>query len=140
MGRILCATRGGEDSQHTQQAAIALAKERDDELVFIYVADTSFLSQIAAPVLVDVEAELDQMGRFQLAIAQEQAAEQGVNAQVTIRHGRLRTELILAARDLRATLIILGRPRGRLAVFDEADLQLLAADLKLQTGAEVRVL
>lgn len=140
MGRILCATRGGEDSQRTQQAAIALAKERGDELVFLYVADTSFLSQIAAPVVVDVEAELDQMGRFQLAIAQEQAAEQGVEAQVSIRHGQLRTQLGLAARELGATLIILGHPRGRMAVFDEADLQLLAADLALQTGAEVRVL
>ena len=63
MGKILCATRGGEDSQRTQQAAIALAQERGDELVFLYVADASFLDRIAAAVVVDVQSELDQMGR-----------------------------------------------------------------------------
>lgn len=140
MGNILCATRGGEDSQHAQQAAIALAKERGDGLTFLYVADVSFLAQIAAPVVVDIEAELDQMGRFQLAMAREQAAEQGVDAQVAIRHGHLRPELIKAARELSATLIVLGRPRGRTAIFDEANLQLFAADLALETGAEVRLL
>ena len=90
MGKILCATRGGEDSQRTQQAAIALAKEQGDELIFLYVADASFLDRIAAAVVVDVQAELEQMGRFQLAMAQEQAAEQGVDAQIAIRHGHLR--------------------------------------------------
>jgi nucleotide-binding universal stress UspA family protein len=139
MGKILCATRGGEDSQRTQQAAIALAKEQGDELVFLYVADASFLDNIAAPVVVDVQSELDQMGRFQLAIAQEQAAEQGVDAQIAIRHGRLRTELIAAARGSGITLIVLGRPQGRTAVFDEADLEEFAAELDVKTSAEVRI-
>jgi hypothetical protein len=35
MGKTLCATRGGEASYRTQDAAIALAKERGDELVFL---------------------------------------------------------------------------------------------------------
>ena len=140
MGKILCATRGGVDSQPTQQAAIALAKEQGDELVFLYVADASFLDHIAAPVVVDIELELDQMGRFQLVMAQEQAAEQGVEAQIAIRHGHLRTELIGAAQELEATYIMLGRPRGEEAIFDEAALQTFAAELKAKTGAGVRIL
>jgi nucleotide-binding universal stress UspA family protein len=140
MGKILCATRGGEDSQRTQQAAIALAKEQGDELVFLYVADASFLDKIAAAVVVDVQSELDQMGRFQLVLAQEQAAEQGVDAQIAIRHGHLRTELITAACDLGITQIVLGRPQGRAAVFDEADLEEFAAELELKTRAQVRIL
>jgi len=139
MGKILCATRGGEDSQRTQQAAIALAQERGDELIFLYVADASFLDRIAAAVVVDVQLELDQMGRFQLALAQEQAAEQGVAAQAAIRHGHLRTELIAAARELGVSLIVLGRPQGKSAVFDEADLEEFAAELEAGTSAEVRV-
>ena len=140
MGKILCATRGGADSQSTQQAAIELAGERGDELVFLYVADVSFLENIAAPVVVDVESELEQMGRFQLAMAQEQAAEHGVSAQITIRRGHLRTELILVARELGATRIVLGRPQDRTAVLNEADLQDLAGELRAKTGAEVLLL
>jgi hypothetical protein len=80
MGRIVCATRGGADSQRTQQTAIALARESGDALVFLYVADDSFLDRLAAAVVVDVDAELEQMGWFQLALAKDQAAEQGVDA------------------------------------------------------------
>jgi len=137
MGRILCATRGGPDSQRTQQSAIALAKERGDELVFLYVADSSFLDNIAAAVVVDVDAELEQMGRFQLLMAQEQAAEQGVAAEIAIRHGHLRPSLEQAARELAATLIVLGRPQKGTAVFDEADLQEFARTLAAGTAAEV---
>jgi nucleotide-binding universal stress UspA family protein len=139
MGRILCATRGGEDSKRTQQAAIALAKERGDELVFLYVADASFLDNIAAPVVVDVQLELDRMGRFQLALAQEQAAEQGVAAQITIRHGHLHAEVIAAARELGISLVVLGRPQGPTAIFDETDQEGFAAEIEERTSAEVRI-
>ena len=59
MGKILCATRGGEGSYATQDAAIALAKEQGDELIFFFVVDVSFLNQTAAPLVVDVEARLE---------------------------------------------------------------------------------
>jgi len=140
MGKILCATRGGEDSQRTQRAAIALAKESGDALVFLYVADASFLDRIAAAVVVDVEAELEQMGRFQLALAQEQAAEEGVEAEAVIRHGHLRTELMAAAGELGITSIVLGRPQGRMAVFEETDLEEFAAELEARTRAQVRII
>jgi len=139
MGRILCATRGGEDSQRTQRAAIALARERGDELVFLYVADASFLDKIAAAVVVDVQAELEQMGRFQLALAQEQAAEEGVRAEIAIRNGQLRKELVRAAQEIGATSVVLGRPQEETAVFDEAKLEEFAAELEAKTGAEVLV-
>ncbi len=139
MGKILCATRGGPDSRRTMQAAIALARERGDELIFLYIADASFLDTIAAPVVVDVDAELDRMGRFQLEIAREQAADQGVEARLVIRHGRVGEELVAAARELGATVVVLGRPRGEDAVFDEAALRTLARDLEFMAGAEVHI-
>jgi nucleotide-binding universal stress UspA family protein len=139
MGKILCATRGGADSQATQQAAIALAKERGDELVFLYVADSSFLDTIAAAVVVDVQAELEKMGRFQLLMAHEQAAGLGVEAQIAIVHGQLQPALLDAARRLQATLIVLGRPQEGTGVFDEADLQEFAHTLTAETGAEVLI-
>jgi nucleotide-binding universal stress UspA family protein len=140
MGKILCATRGGDESYKTRESAIALAKKRGDELIFLYVADASFLDRTAAPVVVDVEEELEQMGRFQLAMAQEQAAEEGLEAQIAVRHGHLREELIRAARELGATSVVLGRPQRETAVFDDADFQAFAVELKAKTGAEVLVL
>ena len=100
MGKILCATRGGEASHRTQDAAIALAKAQGDELVFLYVADISFLNQTAAPLVVDVESRLAKMGQFQLTIAQERAREQGLEPQIAVRRGKLRAELVAAAKEL----------------------------------------
>jgi nucleotide-binding universal stress UspA family protein len=140
MGKILCATRGGEASHRTQDAAIALAKQGNDELIFLFVADVSFLNQTAAPLVVNVEARLARMGRFQLAMAQERAARQGVIAQAIVRQGKLRAELVAVAKELEVNLIVLGRPLDKEAIFDEIALQAFATGLETVTGAEVRIL
>jgi nucleotide-binding universal stress UspA family protein len=139
VGKILCATRGGEGSQATQDRAIALAREHGDELVFLFVVDISFLSQMAAPIVVDVESRLERMGQFQLAVAQERAAVQDIQVQTMVRRGRLRSELALAAQELGATLIVLGRPSRQTAVFEHDTLQAFAAGLRAETGIEVRI-
>jgi len=142
MGRILCATRGGEASRRTQDAAIALAKEQGDELIFLYVADSSFLNHTAAPLVIDVEARLVKMGEFQLLVAKERAAAQGISAQTIVRKGKLRAELVGAARELGVDLIVLGHPvdQHEQAVFDEAALQAFATSLQAITGTRVRIL
>lgn len=141
VGKILCATRGGEESAETQAGAIELARERDDQLVFLYVADASFLNRIAAPLVVDVEGELERMGRFQLAMACEQAAAEGVTAQAVVRHGRLQDVLVAVARELGVALVVLGRPRAGVPVFqDDEAFRSFVARLEARTGAEVRVL
>jgi nucleotide-binding universal stress UspA family protein len=140
MGMILCATRGGEESQETQAGAIALAREQGHTLVFLYVADVSFLDRVAAPLVVDIEGELERLGRVQLALACEQAAAAGVEAQASVRHGHLQAEVVAAARDLGATLVVLGRPREGAPVFDDDALRSLATHLRAEIGVEVRVL
>ena len=140
MGMILCATRGGEASYPTQDAVIALTKEQGDELVFLYVADLRFLNQTAAPVVVDVESRLEKLGRFQLVMAQERAAAQGIKAQAIVRTGQLRAELIAVAEEIGATLIVMGGSLGPDAAFEDVALQAFAADLQTETGVEVRIL
>ena len=140
MGTILCATRGGEASYRTQDAAIALAKQQGDALVFLYVADVSFLNQSAAPVVIDVDLRLEKLGRFQLTMAQERAAAQDVAAQAVVRLGELREELVSVAREIGATLIVFGRPIKETAFFDETALQQFVAGLQAETGIEVRFL
>ena len=58
MGKILCATRGGEASYRAQDAAIALAKERGDTLLFLYVVDLHFLDKTSGAAVVDVEKDI----------------------------------------------------------------------------------
>ena len=140
MGMILCATRGGEASYNTQNAVIALAKKQGDELVFLYVADVSFLNNTAAPLAVDVESSLEKLGQFQLVMAQERAAAQGIIAQTIVRQGQLRAELVSVAKEIGATLIVMGRSLGPDAAFEESAQQVFAADLQSETGIEVQIL
>jgi len=136
MGKILCATRGGEDSYLTQDAAIELAKERGDELAFLYVFDLNFLNKTAAPILVDVGNEVVKMGEFMLLIAQERASAQGITASIITRKGKLRDEIKKAAAQEDASLVILGSPAGPESAFAMESLKNFAAEIEAETGVE----
>ena len=136
MSLILCATRGGEASYRTQQAAIALAKEHGDEIVFLYIIDLSFLNKTAAPIVVNIENELDQMGRFFLLMAKERASEQGVEVRTLTRNGIVQEEIINAALEEGATRVVLGRPAGEQSAFQTSSLQAFADEIKRVTEAE----
>jgi hypothetical protein len=119
---------------------IALVQESGDDLVFLFVADTSFLAQLAAPIVVDVERRLEDMGRFELARACLRAEAEGVKAQAVVRRGRFREELASAASELGASLIALGSPTGPASVFEHETLLAFASALQDETGIEVCVL
>jgi len=136
MGKILCATRGGEASWRTQDEAIKLAKKRGDELIFLYVADMSFLDKIAAPVVIDAGSSVERMGEFLLAMAQERAREKGLEVQVIIREGKTREEIKAAAKELEVDGVVLGLPAEE-GVFRKQALQAFAREIEEETGAEV---
>ena len=140
MGKILCATRGGEASYRTQDAAIALAKERGDTLLFLYVVDLHFLDKTGGSIVVDVGNEVAKMGRFLLLMAKERATEQGVAADTVCRKGGFREELKNAAREEGASLVVLGRPADAESVFKLADLEAFAAEIESETGVETRII
>jgi len=140
MGKILCATRGGEASYRTQDATIALAQERGDEILFLYVIDIEFL-KVARAVRPDVvTAEMEKMGEFLLAMAQERAQKQGVQADYVLRHGDMRQELIAAAREMDVALVVLGKPTGEESAFAMAGLESFAAKIEAETGVETRII
>jgi len=140
MGKILCATRGGEASYRTQDAAIALARERGDSLIFLYVVDTHFLDRTERAVRPDVVAEeMARMGQFLLTMAQERAQAQGVQAEVRIRRGEVLEELKAAAREEGADLVILGRPGEEESTFRQVDLESIAREIEEETGVETRI-
>jgi nucleotide-binding universal stress UspA family protein len=140
MAKILCATRGGEASYRTQDAAGRLAGERGDELLFLYVVNIEFLDKTARAVRPDVvEAEMERLGEFLLEMARERAAEKGVSADVVLRHGVLPEELAAVASEHQVDKIILGKPAEE-GDYSLEELKALAADIEAKTGSEVHIL
>jgi len=141
MGTILCATRGGEASYRAQDAAIALAKERGDKLLFLFVVDTHFLDKTERAVRPDVvTAEMEKMGEFLLAMAQERAQKQGVEASYVLCHGALRDELKAAACKEAIDLVVLGQPAGTGSAFVPADLETFVAEIEAETGVKACII
>jgi nucleotide-binding universal stress UspA family protein len=134
---ILCATRGGEESISAQYKAIELAKERGARLVFLYVADSSFLDRSAVAIVVDIQEELSKLGEFFLMMAVERASASGQEAEAVIRTGVFRTELIQAVKDLEASTIVLGKPGGSAGRLELAGFDAFKEKLGQETGVEV---
>ncbi len=142
MGKILCPTRGGEGSYRTQDAAIAMARERGDELVFLYVVDLDFLNRTERAVRPDVVAEeMRHLGEFLLSMAQERARNQGWDAEYVVREGDVRTEIEAAALEEEATMVVLGQSTedDPTCTFDPGMLFKFAEEIEAGTGIETRV-
>ena len=141
MGKILCATRGGEASYRTQDAAIALAQERGDELLFLYVVDLKFLKKTARAVRPDVVlAEMEKMGEFFLALAQERAQKQGVTASYILCRGELHEALKTSGCQPDVTLVVLGKPAGEESAFGLESLKTLAVEIETEIRTPVRII
>ncbi|HEY70988.1 MAG TPA: universal stress protein [Anaerolineae bacterium] len=140
MGKILCATRGGEASYRTQDKVITLAKESGDELLFLFVMDLHFLDRTAAPIVVDVTNNIADMGEFLLLMAKERAAKQGVEARTLIREGEVIEELEKAAQEEAVSLIVLGSPVGEESLFELVELERLAERIQANAGIRVQIL
>ena len=140
MGKILCATRGGEASNRTQDKVVALAKERGDELLFLYVVDLHFLDKTAAPIVVDVKTDIAEMGEFLLLMAKERAAKEGVEARTLCREGEFIDELKKAALEEEVSLLVLGSPISEGSVFKLVELERLAEKIEADTGIKVQIL
>lgn len=143
MGKILCPTRGGEGSYRTQDAAIAMAKERGDDLVFLYVVDLDFLNHTERAVRPDVVAqEMRRLGEFLLSMAQERAEKQGVTASYILREGEVQAEIKAAAVEEGATLVVLGQAEedDPTCKFEPERLFKFAEDIEAETGIEARVI
>jgi nucleotide-binding universal stress UspA family protein len=87
MKTILAPTRGGQRSYANQDRAAQIAKEQGARLIYLYISDVTFLNQVASPVLIDMEAEMEEMGEFLLTMAQDRAAKYGVAAETVVRQG-----------------------------------------------------
>jgi nucleotide-binding universal stress UspA family protein len=140
MGKILCAIRGGEEGHRTQDAAAALALERGDDLVFLVVLETSFLSRPPAAGGLDMRGTLTRMGNSILFHAAERARQLGVEACGVLREGTPREQIQVVVQEEGAAIVVLGRPQGCYDKFSLSGLESFAAAIAAATGAEVKIL
>jgi nucleotide-binding universal stress UspA family protein len=76
------------------------------------------------------------MARFFLLMAKERASEHGLNVRTIIRKGDVRKEIINAAMDENAILVVLGHPAGKLSAFRLSSLKEFLHEIEQVTGAE----
>lgn len=139
MAMILRPTRGGEASFPNQDRAIAVAQERGADLLLLYVADVRFLDRFASAKLVDVESELEEMGEFLLAMAQERAEKAGVRAETLVCRGAFHQALQEVSQEYPVTAVMLGAAVGDTGVTTPDFLEDLTRWILTEIGVEVLV-
>ncbi len=139
MAGIVCAIRGGPDSQATIARSVALGKETGLPLYFLYVVNLDFLSHTSSSRTHTISEQMHQMGEFILLAAQSSAAAQGVTAQGLVRHGSVGEEIARLCHELEATYLVLGRPQVEReeSVFTHNQLEQFIERIEEQTGARV---
>jgi len=130
MGSVLCVTRNGEGGIRAQKEAIRIAKNRGNPLVFLYIADSSFLNKLAAPIVVDIKDILVSMGRFILLAANERASAEGVKARSIVRYGVWRDELLDLVSEIDPTTIIIGHLTGGPSCIEKAEREKLLISIR----------
>jgi nucleotide-binding universal stress UspA family protein len=141
MGSIVCATRGGEAGRRTQELAIALAKERGTELIFLCVFDPGFAGPLSSALSAAVEEEQQWLGRSLMSVAQARAQEQGVEAGAVVLGGPvLETKEEFLCESGASTLVI-GEAKidSALSAFRPGMVQSCARHVEQNTNVEVVV-
>jgi hypothetical protein len=84
----------------------------NSRLVFLHITNVEFLDQFASPVLVDMEAELHQLGEFVLQMAVERAEKAELSAEAVCKSGAFDKALIESIHEVEASILTLGSPSG----------------------------
>jgi nucleotide-binding universal stress UspA family protein len=140
MDRIVCATRGGEGSRAVQLAAIDRARESGDELIFLFVADSTIQDHVDAALKPAVREELLWMGNAMLQIAKQRAGVRHIDVSLVVREGDVQEEIASFLRESSASLLLLGAPRGTTeTIFGDDAIEQFALKITEATGVAVEV-
>ncbi len=141
MSKIVCATRGGEGSRAVQMAAIEEAQSSGRSLVFLYITASDSVTQANMTLQTAVSAELSWIGQALLRIAQKRANAAGINAELVIRKGQVREEIVSYLQETDADLMLLGAPRGTtLHIIGDDVIERFAQFIESSTGVPTKVI
>ena len=141
MGLIVCATRGGEAGRRTQERAIALAKERGTELIFLCVFDPNFAKSLSKALSAAVVEEQQWLGRSLVSVAQARAQEQGVEAGAVVLSGVILDSIEEFLCESGASTLVIGEAKidSALSAFRHGTIQSCATHVEQNTNVEVIV-
>jgi nucleotide-binding universal stress UspA family protein len=141
MTTILYPTRGGSSAYLNQDWAVSLAQERGADLLLLYVSDVHFLDHIAAPVRLDlIEAELEDLGAFLLAMAQERIEKSGFEADTVVCSGGFVKALLEVIEERDISVVVLGGPADDTGITSEKYITEVAKSLQENANVEVFVI
>jgi nucleotide-binding universal stress UspA family protein len=109
--RILFPTDFGGAAQRTWSYALAVAQALGAEVLLLHVVEsvvTDFRDRAGIMGVVTAEGSLLRAVEGLLERMRAEAAEAGVHAQTIVVVGRVRREIVRAAREARATFIVMG--------------------------------
>lgn len=140
MTTILYPTRGGTSAYLNQDWTVSLAKDRGADLLLLYVSDVHFLDLVTGPVRLDlVEAELEDLGEFLLAMAQERVEKNGFAADTAVRSGEFVNALEEIIKEKDISIVVLGCPTDDTGVTSEGYVSKVAESLQASSNIEVFV-
>ena len=141
MKTILFPTRGGQTSYPNQDAVIALAKEWNAKLIFLYVSNVQFLEKLGYVRYTKVvQNELEDMGEFLLAMACERAEKAGWKAEAVVRQGAFLEAVNEVIREHLVDTFVIGAPGSTHAVTTTDFLQSLIQEIREAHQIEVLVI
>ncbi len=116
--KVIVAYNGSQSSLHALMYAILMAKQTGCRVKVIYVVNTEALKTLsAAKILLKDEcetslAEVESDGKKKLAYCEKLGRQKGIKIETELRYGAVWSELIMAADDWQANLILLGGTSG----------------------------
>ncbi len=116
---VLVAVSGSEQSINAAKYGIALAKSYRSRLLAVYVVDTDTLKELLLTRIfveeesADYQRSLEQNGLRYLEYVAELGKKKGVTVEKHLRRGAVPTEIIDAAEESGADLILLGAFEGQ---------------------------
>lgn len=136
---VLCAVRGGAQSQITIDRALRLTRERQARLVLLYVVDAEFLGYATVGRPSVILRELRSTGEFMMDILRGRIESQGVDVQAVVRTGDVRRQIIESIRWQGADVLVIGHPikSPGTDIFTAKSLPQFIADVETKTGVEV---
>jgi nucleotide-binding universal stress UspA family protein len=111
---VVVAVSGSEASIGAAKYGITMARLYRCRLVAVYVVDTATLRELLISKIfvedesVEYQTSLEENGQRYLNYVEELAQKKGVSVEKVLRRGAVATEVIQAAQDCEADLILLG--------------------------------
>ena len=140
MNEIVCATRGGAGSRAVQLVAIELAKRSGNPLVFLYVASPGDMDDITESLQEAIREELIWLGRALLYVAEKRAQDAGLKVETIVRAGIVQDEICDYLTEHKASILLLGAPRGTTAELAGDDaIERFAARITENSGVAMQI-